>query len=111
MTGVDAATGRALGGIAHLRQSVRDILTTPVGSRVLLREYGSRLHELLDRPLDPALLASIQAEAASALARWEPRLRLDRVRAERVDGGHATLSLEGALLPSAQPVRLDLELA
>lgn len=111
MTGIDASTGKTLGGIAHLRQSVRDILTTPVGSRVLLRQYGSRLHELLDRPLGPALLASIQAEAADALARWEPRLRLDRVRAESVNGGHVTLSLEGALLSSAEPVRLDLELA
>ena len=111
MTGVDASTGRALGGIAHLRQSVRDILTTPVGSRVLLREYGSRLSELVDRPLEPDLLASIQAEAAAALARWEPRLRLRRIRVESVDGGHVTLSLEGEHLPSGEDVRLELEAA
>ncbi len=110
MTGIDASTGRALGGIAHLRQSVRDVLVTPVGSRVLLREYGSRVYELLDRPLEPALLASIQAEAAGALARWEPRLRLRRIRAESVDGGHVTLSLEGEYLPSGEDARLELGL-
>lgn len=107
MTGIDASSGRALGGIAHLRQSVSDILTTPIGSRVLLREYGSRLHDLLDRPLEPALLASIQAEAAGALTRWEPRLRLSRVRAESVSGERVTFSLEGVRLPGGQPIRLE----
>ena len=108
MTGIDASTGKALGGIAHLRQSIRDILTTPVGSRVLLRDYGSRLHELVDRPLDFSLLAAIQAEAAGALARWEPRLRLRRIRAQSVSGGRVTLSLEGEYEPSGEPLRLEV---
>jgi len=38
MTGIDASTGKALGGIAHVRQSVRDILTTPLGTRVMRRD-------------------------------------------------------------------------
>lgn len=109
MTGIDASDGRALGGIAHVRQSVRDILLTPVGSRVLLRGYGSRLHELVDRPLGPALLAAIQAEAAGALVRWEPRLRLRRIRAEGVSGGRVTLSVEADYLPDGVPLRLAVE--
>ena len=109
MTGIDASTGRALGGIAHLRQSIRDILMTPLGSRVLLRDYGSRLLELVDRPLGPALLAAIQAEAADALARWEPRLRLRRVRAQSVSGGRVTLSLEGEYAPSGESLRLEVQ--
>ena len=31
-------TGRAVAGLEHLRQSVADILTTPVGSRVMRRD-------------------------------------------------------------------------
>ena len=107
MTGIDAQTGRTLDELAHIRQSVRDILTTPAGSRVLLRDYGSRLFELVDRPLTPALLASCQAEAAGALARWEPRLRLDRVRARSVSGSRVTFDLEGVRLPGGEPVRLE----
>ena len=112
MTGIDASTGRALGGIAHLRQSVRDILTTPLGTRVLLRDYGSRLHELVDRPLGPALLAAIQAEAAGALARWEPRLRLRRIRATagNILRGSVTLELEGEYVPTGEPLSLSLRL-
>lgn len=106
MTGIDASTGKALGGIAHVRQSARDILLTPVGSRVLLREYGSRLHGLVDRPLSAGLLADIQAEAADALARWEPRLRLRRVVA-RPAAARVEIDLEGEYLPGGQPVRLE----
>ena len=51
MRGMDRNTGRALEGIAHLRQSIRDILTTPIGSRVMRWEYGSRLFRLVDAPL------------------------------------------------------------
>ena len=52
MNGVNCRTGKRLSGAAHLRQSVSDILNTPVGSRVLVRDYGSDLFELLDSPRD-----------------------------------------------------------
>lgn len=46
MLGTDANTGKALEGMAHLRQSIRDILGTPLGSRVMRRDYGSELPAL-----------------------------------------------------------------
>ena len=33
-------TGKAITGVAHLTQSVADILLTPIGSRVMRRGYG-----------------------------------------------------------------------
>ena len=42
MNGINATTGAALSGMDHLRQSIRDILTTRVGTRVMRRAYGSR---------------------------------------------------------------------
>ena len=106
MTGMDANTGRPLAGIAHLRQSVRDILTTPVGSRVMRREYGSRLFELLDAPAGPATQVDIYAATASAVGRWEPRLRLRQVRAIQNGPGRIGIDLEGDYLPDGVPVRL-----
>ena len=111
MNGIDAQTGKALGGIAHLRQSVADILTTPVGSRALLRDYGSRLFDLLDRPVTPELLAAVQAESAGALARWEPRLRLRSVRARSAEQGHVVLDLEANLRSGGDLLRLEEILA
>lgn len=77
MIGVDAATGVDLEGLAHLRQSVADILTTPLGSRVMRRDYGSELPDLIDQPANPAQRLRVVSAAVTALARWEPRLILD----------------------------------
>ena len=129
MPGTNAQTGKELTGLAHLRQSVRDILTTPIGTRVMRREYGSRLMELVDAPLTPATLTEIYAAAAEALARWEPRLRVDRIKAsvagegnsvageENTPGsayegkilpaGQISIDLEGVYLPGGEPVRLE----
>lgn len=80
MTGMDRATGRALDGDAHLRQSIADILTTPLGTRVMRRDYGSQLPELIDQPLNEATRTRLFGATATALQRWEPRLRLRRIQ-------------------------------
>ena len=95
MRGVDARSGRALAGREHLSQSARDILTTPVGSRAMLRAYGSRVFQLTDRPMNGVLIALIIAESADALRRWEPRYRLTSVALRAVSPGHLRLDLRG----------------
>ena len=107
MPGTNAVTGKELTGLAHLRQSVRDILTTPLGSRVMRRDYGSRLLALVDAPLNDGVLVEIYAAAAEALGRWEPRLRLRRVKAHRTDSGRVMIDLEGEYLPDGAPIRLE----
>ncbi|MDR1229696.1 MAG: GPW/gp25 family protein [Azoarcus sp.] len=52
--GMDAETGRTTSDLAHVRQSIRKILTTPIGSRVMRRGFGSRLSDLVDAPLNEA---------------------------------------------------------
>ncbi|WP_162286999.1 GPW/gp25 family protein [Pantoea stewartii] len=79
MNGVNSRSGKRLSGAAHLRQSVSDILTTPIGTRVLLRDYGSDLFSLVDNPRDDLNRLRIIAATASALAKWEPRLKVTRV--------------------------------
>lgn len=108
MSGMNAMTGRRLSGIAHLQQSVRDILTTPIGSRVMRRDYGSRLFELVDAPMTPETLLEIYKSVADALELWEPRLRLTRVQVSAAsEAGRLHLDLEGLYLPDGQPIRLE----
>lgn len=107
MIGMNAATGKSLSGIDHLQQSVRDILTTPLGSRVMRRDYGSRLFELVDRPASPALLVEIYAATAEALAKWEPRLKVESVQSEAVSGGKIRLTLVGRYRPTGKPLTLE----
>lgn len=104
MIGLNNVTGAALDGNAHLAQSIGDILSTPLGARVMRRDYGSMLFELIDAPLNAATLLLINAASAIALQRWEPRIRLKKVKAA-IDpaSGAVTLDLEGdrADLPPA----------
>ncbi|HBE9179422.1 TPA: GPW/gp25 family protein [Serratia fonticola] len=65
--GMDRATGRGLTDIDHIRQSVADILITPVGSRPMRRAYGSLLSELLDQPQNDVLHLHIMAAYYSAI--------------------------------------------
>nr|BFE89966.1 hypothetical protein GCM10020185_05020 [Pseudomonas brassicacearum subsp. brassicacearum] len=52
MIGVDRRTGQPLSGQAHLRQSIEDILSTPVGSRRMRPEYGSQMRRYVDLPVN-----------------------------------------------------------
>jgi len=102
MNGINAENGKRLRGIEHLRQSIRDILTTPIGSRVMRRDYGSRLPALVDNPMTPRLAMDLYSATAEALARWEPRFKLTRVRIARAEVGQVVLDLEGIYLPDGK---------
>ena len=96
MNGMHRATGKPLDGTAHLAQSVADILTTPIGSRVMRRDYGSLLPELVDAPANPSTRLALFAATAVALSRWEPRIRIRKVAFERGGSpGEFTLQLDG----------------
>jgi uncharacterized protein len=111
MRGMSRDAGTDLGGIDHLRQSVIDILTTPKGTRVMRREYGSDLPRLVDRPINQSLIAAIRAETVDALSRWEPRLRCERVQLNEVGQGFITMDLTFTYLPDGREVTLqDLRL-
>lgn len=95
MNGTDIRTGKRIAGADHLRQSIFDILTTAVGTRVLRRDYGSLLPSLLDNPQDEATRMRIVRETAGALARHEPRLQLLRVAVRYGGPGVFTVIIDG----------------
>ncbi|KIC36554.1 GPW/gp25 family protein [Leisingera sp. ANG-M7] len=107
MLGIDATTGKSLSGLDHLRQSVRDILTTPIGTRVMRRNYGSRLYSLVDEPMNDATRLEMMAATYEALETWEPRLQLDQISVEMPEPGNVLVSLQGVYLPDGQPITLD----
>lgn len=98
MIGMDRRTGQPLSGVAHLRQSIEDILATPLGSRRMRPEYGSQLRRYVDLPVNEGWKSAVQAEVARALGRWEPRLKLERVKVVAVLDGQVSLALSGRYL-------------
>ena len=112
MIGIDATTGKHLSDLAHLRQSVRSILTTPIGTRVMRRDFGSRLYQLVDAPMNDSTRLDMIAATYEALETWEPRLSLDKIAVAVGGPGRVVVALEGQYLPTGEPVTLDgLEVA
>lgn len=111
---MDAHTGVAIDGDAHLAQSIVRILTTPLGSRVMRRDFGSLLPELVDQPFNAATQVALFGATAMALMRWEPRIRLSRVQiTPGAEAGAFELELEGQrtdVAPATSYTRLSIPL-
>lgn len=103
MNGMDAATGKPLAGVDHLRQSIADILSTPLGTRVGRRDYGSLLAELVDQPMNPLGRMRLMAATALALLRWEPRLILTNVAIRQTGPAAFAVLLDGRRTDVAGP--------
>jgi hypothetical protein len=84
---IDPATG-GLGwtsGHDKLRQNVRVILSTRVGERPMLRDFGTRIPSLVHDPNDDVLADAVQTQAREALLQWEPRILITATRIERAE--------------------------
>lgn len=112
MIGVDRHDGRPIDGNAHLAQSISDILSTPIGTRVMLRDYGSMINDLIDQPANSVTRQLLFAASAVALSRWEPRIKLTRIGISTDNrGGQIVIDIEGERrdLPAANDhVRLSI---
>lgn len=80
MTGISNITGASLARAQHIRQSIADILFTPLGTRVMREDYGSLLPELIDHPQSGSLRLRLAAASYMAISRWEPRILIQRIR-------------------------------
>lgn len=107
MSGLRASDATALAPVEddYIRQSVADILTTPVGSRVMRRDYGSYIPELIDQPMNEVTRLRILGATAMALMRWHRRSRLKSVQLV-IHGSRAELKLK--LLRTDLPRRQTL---
>lgn len=107
MRGMSKETGCYLSDLEHLKQSIVDILTTPIGSRVICRDYGSSLFQLIDQPVNRDLFPKIYAAVAEALDKWEPRFKVQKITIVSVTEGHIILSLIGCYLVTQQKISLE----
>ncbi len=96
LNGMSRTTGAPLSGDEHLAQSIGDIITTPLGSRLMRRDYGCLLFELIDRPANRATLLLATVAIAMALGRWEPRISVSRVEfSGDLTSGQAEVTITG----------------
>jgi phage baseplate assembly protein W len=72
---------RLTSGPAELDSSLRLVLVTAPGERVMRPEFGCRIHELVFEPVNANTLGRMTQATREALTRWEPRIDLEAVAA------------------------------
>lgn len=109
MAGMNRDNGTSLADrMAHIQQSLFDILTTPVGSRVMRRDYGSVLPDLIDHPLNRKTVLRLYAATAMAVMRWEPRLQISSIRFVTPVEASAVIEVVGSV--GKQPLTTTVQL-
>ncbi len=101
--GIDARTGRALSGFAHLQQSIAKIVMTIPTERVMRLDFGMNPTRHLGRNISAALAAAFYRDVIVAVHRWEPEYRIRRLQLVALDrlGGFGVL-FEGAYYPEGR---------
>ncbi|AYN30007.1 baseplate assembly protein [Buttiauxella sp. 3AFRM03] len=107
MQGMNRDTGMHLGATEHIRQSVKDILSTPLASRRMLMEYGSEVLDLVDHPDDRTTAIRVVMATAIALARWEPRIQIDAINVQKAGGGEILIDIDATDIESQLPIILE----
>ncbi|GAC1040300.1 GPW/gp25 family protein [Rhizobium sp. No.120] len=99
-TGVSVTSGKPLSNWGHVQQSICKILTTPKRSRVMRRNFGSDVPDLIDGKMTRRNILAVYSAAASAILEWEPRYRMSAGRVTRAEAnGSITLEIFGTYYP------------
>lgn len=68
-------------GDAKIRESIRIILETAKGERVMRAEFGCGIHEFVFQSLSASTLSAMRESVREALILWEPRIEVLNVSA------------------------------
>ncbi len=100
MAGLNRLTGKRISDWPHCQQSMNDIFTTPIGTRVQRRNYGSLIPMLMDRPQTSDMLIEFTLAVSSALELWEPRFIAEQVTLEKASAeGNVEMIVSGIYYP------------
>ena len=69
-------------GLEDIQQSLMILLSTRIGERVMVAEYGCALSSMVFENLTTALLTRLHDMVERAIVKWERRIRVDDVLTE-----------------------------
>ena len=79
----DASGGLGyVSGDANVEQSLRILLLTQLGERVMRSDFGTQLPRLVFSPGSTQYLRLLERTVQDAVTNWEPRVDVDQVVAE-----------------------------
>jgi phage baseplate assembly protein W len=77
-----------------IRQSIRIILGTNPGERVMRPDFGAGLRDFVFEPIDPTTMHRVQTRVQEALIDWEPRIDVTQVDVTSDSTRRSTLSIQ-----------------
>lgn len=78
----------------HIKQSIKALLFTQKGERRLHSQLGSRVRDLLFRPLNVSLKSELEREVRTAVETGEPRIELRTIKTSVETLGKASMKVE-----------------
>ena len=83
-------------GVEDIESSMRMILTTAPGERLMRPEFGCRIWELLFEPINANTLGLMGEAVRESLARWEPRATVTDIRLDPSshDAGQVLINID-----------------
>lgn len=103
MAGIDRRTGKVIGNLESAFQGLEVVFATRLASRVMRREFGAGIVELLGRAITPSLLAAWRQLLATAIDLWEPRFKVRRIvfegSVDQIRAGNAGVAIEADYRP------------
>lgn len=95
--------------IDHLRTSVRKIITTPIGTRVMRRNFGSLVPDLIDEPENEVTRMQLMSAIVIAITQWEPRIALNSIDVIFTDGT-AIARMTGKIVATMESISTNIDL-
>ncbi|MDC4826116.1 GPW/gp25 family protein [Acinetobacter baumannii] len=93
-----------------IQQSIDDIVSTPIGSRIMRREYGSLIPDLIDQPINDILILKCYSAIYTAILRWEDRINVSQILNTQIKENGLIFDLEGTSTVTGQNMNLRIPL-
>jgi len=81
-------------GAEDIRQSIRIILDTNPGERLMRPDFGAGLEAFVFEPVNSTTIARLKKQVKEALTVWEPRIQVDQVQVTSDTENRNTLLFE-----------------
>lgn len=107
---ISRQTGLTISEIESIEQSIEDIVTTPLGSRPMRRDYGSIIPDLIDQPMNDVLILKMYSAIYTPVSRWEKRINIESIYISNIGSGFMQLDLESVHTITGQSLNLNIPL-
>ncbi len=107
---ISRQTGLTISEIESIEQSIGDIVTTPLGSRPMRRDYGSIVPDLIDQPMNDVLILKMYSAIYTPVSRWETRINIASINITHIGSEYMTLDLGSVHTITGQSLNLNIPL-